>query len=95
MMGDYSGKRLFWTKHAASEAIEDNFDPEEIEKKLKRVCEVPEFNEGKRRGTIKVDSRYCTLTYKKKKSGLVVITCWESNQTDIKEYRRKVRDKGK
>jgi len=88
MIRDYSKIRLLWTKHAAAEVIEDRFNPREIEKNLNKVVELPEFNEDKKRGIIKLGERYCTLIYKKKKHGLIIITCWESNPTDVSEYHR-------
>ena len=94
MLRDYSKARLLWSKHAASEAIEDNFDPREIEAHLRRVVELPEFSEDKRRGIIRVGGRHCTLIYAKKKHGLIVITCWESNPTDVKEYNRVIKGGG-
>ena len=63
-------------------------NPREIEKNLNKVVELPEFNEDKKRGIIKLGERYCTLIYKKKKHGLIIITCWESNPTDVSEYHR-------
>jgi len=88
MLRDYSKSRLYWTKHAASEAIEDGFKAQKIEENLKTVVELPEFNGEKNRGVIKVGERYCTLIYKKMKKGLLAITCWESNPTDVQEYQR-------
>jgi len=94
MLRDYSGTRLFWTRHAAAEAIEDDLDPMEIEGALRVVVELPEFNGEKKRGIIKIGERYCTLIYVKKRHGLVVITCWESSQTDVKEYKNETRRRG-
>lgn len=93
MIRDYSKARLLWTKHAAAEAIEDDFDAREIEENMKQVVEIPEFNEEKKRGIIRLDDRYCTLIYKKKKHGLIINTCWESNPTDIKEYKCVLKEK--
>jgi len=93
MIVGYPGVRLFWTKHAVVEALEDNFDVSEIEGAIRVVVETPEFEEDKRRGVVKVGNRYCTLIYKKKKRGMVIITCWESNKTDIDEYHKSMRGK--
>jgi len=94
MIRDYSEIRLLWTKHAAAEVLEDNFDPKQTQEKLGRVVELPEFDEDKKRGIIKVGGRYCTLIYKKKKNGLIVITCWESNPTDRSEYKNELKRRG-
>ena len=85
--------RILWTKHAAAEAIEDDFDTQLIESNMGKVVELPEFNGEKKRGILRVNTRYCTLIYKKKKHGLIIITCWESNPTDIKEYKRVLKEK--
>ncbi|MBN2014671.1 MAG: hypothetical protein JW778_05780 [Candidatus Altiarchaeota archaeon] len=91
MIKNLSGRRIVWTKHAAKEVLEDNFNPALIEKCLDRIAKFPEFNENKNRGVTKLDGRYCTLIYVKMKLGLKVVTCWESSQNEIKEYRRAVR----
>ncbi len=91
MIKNFSNRRIVWTKHAAKEVLEDNFDPKLIEKCLDRVVEFPEFNGYKKRGIIKLDSRYCTLIYIGMEFGLKIITCWESSQTDVRDYVRAIR----
>jgi len=93
MIRDYSRFRLFLTKHAVAESIEDNLDVRDVENNINRVFELPELNGIKKRGIINIGGRYCTIIYKKKKHGLVIITCWESNSPDIKEYKRGVKEK--
>jgi hypothetical protein len=88
MIRDYSKTRVRWTKHASAEVLEDNFNVREIEESLGGVVEFPEFNGCKLRGIIKIKARYCTLIYARTSWGIVVITCWESNPTDIGEYKR-------
>ena len=89
---DYSKSRIIWTKHAAQEVLEDNFDPVEIGRCLRRVVELPEFEENKSRGILKLGGRYCTLIYARMRFGLKIITCWESSPGDIKEYKRVMKD---
>jgi hypothetical protein len=86
MIRDYSNTRVMWTRHASAEVLEDNFKAKDIEDSLRKVVEIPEFNGVKKRGIIRIGARYCTLIYVLTKTGLVVITCWESNPTDISEY---------
>ena len=92
MIKNFSKKRIVWTKHASKEVLEDNFDPVLIEKCLDKVAEFSEFNEDKKRGIIKLDGRYCTLIYVKMKFGFKIITCWESSRTDIRDYRKAIRE---
>ena len=89
---DYSKSTILWTKHAAQEVLEDHFDPAEVERGLKKVVELPEFEDEKLRGIIKLKNRYCTLIYIKMKFGLKIITCWESGAGDIKDYKRIIKD---
>jgi hypothetical protein len=86
MIRDYSKTQVMWTKHASAEVLEDNFTADEIEDGLRQVAEFPEFNGNKKRGVLKIGPRYCTIIYVRTRQGIVVITCWESNPTDIKEY---------
>jgi hypothetical protein len=88
MIRDYSKHRVVWTRHAKEQALEDNFPTSEVEGNISVVVEVPEFEEDKWRGILRVGPRYCTLIYRSFKDGLIVITCWESNHTDIEEYKR-------
>ena len=85
---DYSKSRVFWTKHAIVEALEDGFRTEEIEKALKHLVEIPGFETQKVRGVVKVGERYCTLIFMNMKAGIRIITCWASSTGDITEYKR-------
>jgi hypothetical protein len=93
MIRDYSKSRIMWTKHALAEATEDNFRTCEIEDNLSHVAEFPELDGGKMRGILRVGSRYCTLVYMLKRDGLLMITCWESNPTDLEEYNRNAKQR--
>jgi hypothetical protein len=88
MIRDYSRVRLMWTRHALAEATEDNFRVEEIAKCLGRAVEFPELDGIKRRCIMRVGDRHCTMILVPASSGFVVVTCWESNPTDISEYDR-------
>jgi len=85
---DYSKSKIFWTKHAVVEALEDGFKTDDIEGGLKFLVEVPGFETEKIRGVIKVGERYCTIIFMKMKAGLRVITCWASSSGDINDYKR-------
>lgn len=91
MIRDYSKTQVMWTRHALAEATEDNFKIRDIEKGLYHVVESPEFNGIKKRGIIRLDSRFCTLIYTVIGDSILMITCWESSHTDIAEYRRTVK----
>jgi len=93
MKRDYSKSRVVWTKHARDEVTEDNFKKQEIEESLSKVIEFPEFEDNKTRGIIKVGERYCTIIYKRMTNGIIIITCWESNPTDVREYYNVVRER--
>jgi len=93
MIRDYSKTRVKWTRHAFAEATEDNFKTNELEGSFLRVVEFPELNGKKRRGIVRLGSRYCTLIYVLTGQGIVVITCWESNPTDISEYNNVVKSR--
>ena len=80
-----------WTKHALAEATEDGFKVKEIEGNLSFVAEFPEFDGERKRGVLKVGSRHCTLIYATKGERMTIITCWESNHTDIAEFERDAR----
>jgi hypothetical protein len=92
MIRDYSKTRIIWTRHAIHEASEESFDTKEIEKSLSRIAEFPEMEEDKRRGVTRIGERYCTLIYKTMAAGIIVITCWESNPTDINEHKCAIRE---
>jgi hypothetical protein len=94
MIRDYSKTQVMWTKHALAEATEDNFRTKDIEGNLSYVVEFPEFEGGKMRGILRVGSKFCTLVYLPKRDGLLVITCWESNPTDMEEYKRNAKQRG-
>jgi len=85
---DYSKSRVFWTKHAIVEALEDGFRTEEIEKALKYLVEIPRPETQKTRGVVKVGERYCTLIFMSMKAGIRIITCWASSTGDVEEYKR-------
>ena len=85
---DYSKSRVFWTKHAVVEALEDSFRTEEIEKGMKSLIEIPGFEPEKIRGVVKVGERHCTLIFMRMKAGLRIITCWASSPGDINDYKR-------
>lgn len=85
---DYSKLRVFWTKHAVVEALEDGFRTEEIEKGLKFLVEIPGFETEKIRGVVKVGERHCTLIFMRMKAGLRIITCWASSPSDINDYKK-------
>ena len=78
--------RVFWTKHAIVEALEDGFRTEEIEKSLENMVEISRESE-KIKGVSKVGDRYCTVIFMKMKAGLRIITCWASSTGDINEYK--------
>jgi len=80
--------KLIWTKHAAREIIEDNFDPAEIEKNFEKVQEVyPE--DGKTKGVLKLGERFCTIVYAKLECGIKIITCWESSEWERKAWKER------
>ncbi len=85
---DYSKQRIFWTKHAVVESLEDGFRTEEIEKSMKFLVEVPGAEAEKIRGVIKVGDRHCTLIFMRMNAGLRMITCWASSPSDIDDYKR-------
>jgi len=93
MIKNYSKQIVLWTKHASEEVLEDNFEPRLIEQNLDKVVELPEFNGEKKRGIIRLNGKYCTLIYIRINFGIKIITCWESNPTDIQEYKQNIRKK--
>ena len=85
---DYSRPKIFWTKHAIVEALEDGFRTEEVEKGMRHLVELPGFEAKKVRGVVKVGEQHCTLVFMRMKAGLRIITCWASSPSDIKDYER-------
>ncbi len=85
---DYSKSRVFWTKHAIAEALEDGFRTGEIEDALKNLVEVPCPEAQKVRGVVKMGDRYCTLIFMDMAAGIRIITCWASGAGDISDYKR-------
>jgi hypothetical protein len=79
--------RVFWTKHAIVEALEDGFRTEEIEKALKSIVEISSESQ-KTRGVVKLGNRYATVIFMKMKAGIRIITCWASSTSDINEYEK-------
>lgn len=79
--------RVFWTKHAIVEALEDGFRTEEIEKALEGIVEISSESQ-KIRGVVKVGERYATIIFMKMKAGIRIITCWSSSTGDINEYKK-------
>ncbi len=77
--------KVLWTKHAAKEAMEDNFDPVEIENGLGKMKTLyPEGN--KEKGVLLAGKRYCTIIYVKMREGAKIITCWESSKWEKDAY---------
>jgi len=85
--------RVFWTKHAVAEALEDGFRTEEIEQSMGSLVEMPCFGEEKARGVLRVGGRHCTLLFMRMKAGVRVITCWASSPGEIRDYKRLSRRK--
>ncbi|MBN2517438.1 MAG: hypothetical protein JXB14_01195 [Candidatus Altiarchaeota archaeon] len=85
---DHSRYRVFWTRHAITEALEDGFRTGEIEAAFSGLVEIPGFDEAKTRGVARVGGRYCTAIFMKMKAGIRIITCWASSPADIDDYKR-------
>ena len=77
--------KVIWTKHAAREVIEADFDPEEIEKKIGKMQELYSEN-SKKKGVLKTGEKFCTIIYVKMRYGIKIITCWESSEWEKKAW---------
>jgi len=81
-------ERVFWTKHAIVEALEDGFAVGEVEEALGSLAEIPGSEPGKVRGVARVGDRYCTVVLMRMRAGIRIITCWASSTGDINEYKK-------
>lgn len=90
MFEDFSGKRVFWTKHAAKEVLEDNIDTKKVEATLNKTYTM-ESGLGKEKGVVKTGEGYITLIFVRYNRGLKIVTCWRSSGWEIKVYEEAVK----